>query len=87
MRREISTRCDINLEEIIRDDTLKILATIRPHNREALKNIVEKNIKNNEEKQKLIQYGKMFTERLKYLSYEEKKTEKHRNIFSFISRR
>jgi hypothetical protein len=87
IRREISTRCQINWEEFIRDDTLKILATIRPHNREALKNIIEQNIKNSEEKQKLTQYGKIFTERLKYLSHKETKAEKQKNIFSFISRR
>jgi hypothetical protein len=60
---------------------------MRPHNREALKNVIEQNIKNSEERQKLIQYGKMFTDRLKYLSHKEKKAEKQKNIFSFISRR
>lgn len=73
VRRDISNIKQMRLWNIARNDTLEILARVRPHNLEALK----KSIKHlpTRERNKLDRYWPFFIERLKYLhSTEEEKS-------------
>ncbi len=78
VRRDFSYLEQLSLWAIARNDTLELLARKRPHNLNALKNVIKDFP--NREKNKLDKYWEIFVDRLKYLHKEELIIENNQKI-------
>ena len=77
VRRDFSYMKQLQLWNIARNDTLELLAKKRPHNLQALKEII--NTFPKRERNKLNKYWYIFVERLKYLHIEDFNKEEIKN--------
>lgn len=69
IRRDYSNHCQLRLWDIARNDTLELLARIRPHNLTALKETIAD--LSTREQNKVMKHWNVFIERLKYIDNNE----------------
>lgn len=77
VRRDLSYSKQLRLWDIVRNDTIELLARKRPHNLKALKEVT--NSLSLRERKKIDKYWQYFIERLKYLNHEEIKLKDIKN--------
>lgn len=79
VRRDYSHEKQLRLWDIAKNETLELLARKRPHNFEALKRTISK--LPTRERNKIIQHGDIFLERLKYIHEDNQIEQKQEKWF------